>query len=375
MRKETAVFWKLGVLIPAMAIALAGCGNSGAQNQPAEEAAVAEATDMTVAEEKPVEAEVSAEDAAKEEAGAVDTTIAAAEESAVDTTTAAAEESEAPAVGAGAHVYENDGFRLTIPAEYADLLQIEKQQNGVDNVLFCVREKASIEADKAQGGNNDTAGWLFTIGTVSEDKKNEMLCSDMSGADIFAKDEDDTYYVYYHPTDVTLVRDDYEDEEQMAQWTKLNEWAGGMKEAIVKDNIGFAAVAYGNSLPEMYLYRTVYDDNANYTISTTEYGPMEPNDVDPMPYVEKLTTGVSCEYTDDKAPDGEYVVLAFPDEEIRFDFFLAEGGENYVRYVSNTGDEDESEESEQIFKMTFKDSSVKASKIMQEWYNALVDAQ
>ena len=104
------------------------------------------------------------------------------------------------------------------------------------------------------------------------------------------------------------------------------------------------AVAYGNSLPEMYLYRTVYDDNANYTISTTEHGPMEPNDVDPMPYVEKLTTGVSCEYTDDKAPDGEYVVLAFPDEEIRFDFFLAEGGENYVRYVSNTGDEEEREE-------------------------------
>ena len=122
MRKNTAVFWKLGVLIPAMAIALAGCGNSGAQNQPAEEAAVAEATDMTAAEEKPVKAEESAEDAAKEEAGAVDTTTAAAEESAVDTTTAAAEESEAPAVGAGAHVYENDGFRLTIPAEYADLL-------------------------------------------------------------------------------------------------------------------------------------------------------------------------------------------------------------------------------------------------------------
>lgn len=32
-------------------------------------------------------------------------------------------------------------------------------------------------------------------------------------------------------------------------------------------------------------------------------------------------------------PDGEYVVLSLPDEELRFDFFRAEGKENLIREV------------------------------------------
>lgn len=122
----------------------------------------------------------------------------------------------------------------------------------------------------------------------------------------------------------------------------------------------------------MFLFRTAYDDSTKYTISTTEFGPMEPGDVDPLPYVEKLTAGARYEYVDEEAPDGEYVVLAFPDEEERLDFFFAEGMENYVRRVYSTGD---GEEYSEMFKVTFEDGTTKATEVMNEWYHALVNAQ
>ena len=74
--------------------------------------------------------------------------------------------------------------------------------------------------------------------------------------------------------------------------------------------------------------------------------------------------------TDEEAPDGEYVVLNFPKEETRFDFFKAEGKENYVRMV-RYGDY----EYETLYKGEYENDGVKASKVMQEWYDALIDAK
>ena len=95
---------------------------------------------------------------------------------------------------------------------------------------------------------------------------------------------------------------------------------------------------------------------------------MEPRDVDPMPYLNRLMNGVTFEYADgEETPDGEYVVLSFPDDDVRFDFFRMEGKENYVRTVWS-GD------NETLYKASYADGAIKASVIMSEWYNALVTA-
>ena len=107
--------------------------------------------------------------------------------------------------GKAAQIYENGGMKLTVPLEYDELLVIETPRNNPSGILFSVSEKASVEAAKAQGYEN--AGWLFSIGTVTEDALHEALCYDMSGAEVFAKNTDGQhptdmrYYMYYsYPT-------------------------------------------------------------------------------------------------------------------------------------------------------------------------------
>ena len=76
-------------------------------------------------------------------------------------------------------------------------------------------------------------------------------------------------------------------------------------------------------------------------------------------------TNVHYELIDlSQAPDGEYVVLSLPDEELRFDFFLAEGKENLIREVHG-------EEEIALYQASFADDS-RASAVMLDWYDALV---
>jgi hypothetical protein len=76
-------------------------------------------------------------------------------------------------------------------------------------------------------------------------------------------------------------------------------------------------------------------------------------------------TNVHYELIDlSQAPDGEYVVLSLPDEELRFDFFLAEGKENLIREVHG-------EEEIALYQASFADDS-RASAVMLGWYDALV---
>ncbi|MBQ9493741.1 MAG: hypothetical protein IJR54_08420 [Oscillibacter sp.] len=270
--------------------------------------------------------------------------------------------------GEAAQIYENGGLKLLIPMEYNELLITETPQNDANGILFSVSEKASVEAAKAQGADFDGAGWLFSIGAVTEDALREALCYDMSGEEAFAKGADGQYYMYYHPTDVRLVRENYEDEEAMEQWSALNEWAATVPDTFITENSGLTAEKHGNSTLDMYLARIAYMDDVKYTLSATEHGPMEPRDVDPMPYLNRLMNGVTFEYADgEETPDGEYVVLSFPDDDVRFDFFRMEGKENYVRTVWS-GD------NETLYKASYADGAIKASVIMSEWYNALVTA-
>ena len=190
----------------------------------------------------------------------------------------------------------------------------------------------------------------------------------MSGAEVFAKDADGYYYLYTHPTDVRLYRQNNAYEEAAEQWSKLNEWAwNDVRRDFLTNNPGLSAYTRGNSILDMYLARAAYQKDANYTVSTTEHGPLSPNGVDAAPYVESLMGFASSEDADiSETPDGEYVVLSFPEDDVRFDFFRMEGKENYVRVVWSGGNE-------QLIRLSFSDDT-KASAVMQEWYAALVSA-
>ena len=78
--------------------------------------------------------------------------------------------------------------------------------------------------------------------------------------------------------------------------------------------------------------------------------------------------GVTYEYTDEEAPDGEYLVLSFPEEGTRFDFFLMEGKENCIREVHEGSDY------ETMFLATFDDAETRATDVVKEWYYAAVGA-
>ena len=265
--------------------------------------------------------------------------------------------------------FTNDGMTLSVPVEYAELVAVETPDSSKEGRLFQVAEKASIEAAKEQGSEDaddpEGPGWLFSIGRVSEDEMHQMLTGDMSGGQVFAKDGEDNYYIFYHPTDVRLIRMDNEEmEASMDQWSALNEWAAGVPATFVKDNEGLTAETHGNTDLDIYLAKIAYGGEKDYTVSTLEYGPLEPNGVDPLPYIAPLLNGVTYEEADIKdAPDGEYVVLNFPGDEVRFDFFLAEGGENYIRQTWS--------DNEMLYKAVFADESIKASAVMQKWYDAL----
>ncbi len=270
-------------------------------------------------------------------------------------------------------LYENAGVKLLVPLEYDELLQTEVLEDSEDGMLFRVSEKASIEAAKKQGVDVDGPGWLFSIGKIDEAAMQDMLLyTDLSGTEIFAKDAYGDYYVYYHPTDVRYVR---ENNEAMAAdqeiWTQLNEWAWGkVRESILTENPQLMANPVGSTSLDLYLARIAYMPGARYTLSTTEYGPVEPKagEFDAAEFVDRLMNGVRYEFADGEAPDGEYVVLNFPDDGVRFDFFRMEGKENIIREVHEGSDY------ETLYTATFEDGETKASEVLQEWYYAAVGA-
>ena len=275
--------------------------------------------------------------------------------------------------GEAGQLYENNGLKLMIPLEYDTLLQTDVPEGSEDGVLFRVTEKASVEAAKAQGTDAEGPGWLFSIGKVDEGTmQNMLLYTDLSGSEIFAVDAYGDYYVYYHPTDVRYFR---ADNEAMAAdqeiWTELNEWAWGkVRASFLAENPQLMEHPVDASSVNLYMARIAYMPGVRYSLSTTEYGPVEPKagEFDAAYFVERMMNGVHYEYTDEEAPDGEYVVLSFPEDGVRFDFFRMEGKENYVREVHEEGDY------EALYRAAFDDGETKASEVMQEWYYAAVGA-
>ena len=113
------------------------------------------------------------------------------------------------------------------------------------------------------------------------------------------------------------------------------------------------------------LDRIAAGEITNYTISSLKHGPLEPEGTDPAPYLDVLRSEATFETRDaDETPDGEYLVLAVPDENIRFDFLPNYDGKNYIRAVEN-------ETEETLFLAQYKDTGINTYDVMSSWYQAL----
>ena len=347
VKKRIADLVKIGVLVPALIVSMAACGAASAQDNGGGEAAGA--ADTTVAENTGDTAGEMIEEKTEEKT----------EETATQ-----------PAEG---KVYENKGYKITVPAELADKITVETPEVSEDGVIFNCFETKSVEAAKGTERENMSPGWLFAITERDEESTRQILANDYPGQEPIAKAEDGTYFIYNHPTDVRYERATPEEmEKDQDEWTAACEWADSVSKSFAADN-GLTRIYYSGTVIEAALGKAAFDENANYTLSTTELGTLEPKDVDPVAYYERLTNGATFESIDleeNEVPDGEYVVLTFPDENIRYDFFLAEGKENIIRQVIGAEGE---EQYSYFFKVTYEDGTTKASEIMNEWCHALAE--
>ena len=346
-------------------------GTSAATAAPAEAPAEADTGSMSTAVPADAGADIVAPAGEAGEDAVADTASAASSEAAgtdgTEMAAAAAEIAASDAEAFDTKMLSVQGLHIPVPAVYSDQLVIQKPEGRDDGTFLTVSEKASIDAASDDDGSNEGAGWLFSLAKISEETLRQLLCQDMSGMEVFAYDTDGNYYTYNHPTDVRYMR---ESVEQMTadqdKWSALCEWAGSVPERVVLQNPGLTPVKRTNTNLDIILARIAYAGDVKYTISTTAHGPMEPADVDPAPYLNRLVNGVTFQYAyDEEEPDGEYVVLDLPGEGVRYDFFLAEGKENYVREVHG-------EDYSILYKAVFEDGNSKASAIMNEWYEALV---
>ena len=229
--------------------------------------------------------------------------------------------------------FTSGGFALSVPNEYADLLIVD---TSVEGQFFHVSEKASVEAawdlfpdDETVGG-----GFLFGIGQVSQDEFYEMMMYGMTGADVFARDGNGNYYIYYHPTDVQLLRLEYTDTD-WELWADLCEWAGQMKQTFIDDNPGLTGYERTYSDIDCVLHHIVYGEKTARL--TTKYVDViyEPDLSQPLPYLDQLLVDVLYfTYSSGELnPEGNYISLAVPDALpfTSFDFFIDEGQQQYIR--------------------------------------------
>ncbi|MBQ7466215.1 MAG: hypothetical protein IJS55_06795, partial [Oscillospiraceae bacterium] len=127
---------------------------------------------------------------------------------------------DTPAVDNENATVTNQGYTLTIPAEYKDLLTVETPEENDRGTVFAVAETASLDAAKAQGWEDGGAGNLVTIRRITKGEAVDNVVYDIPGERVFAKDDAGYYFVADYPTDVRLVREDNDAmNAAMDQWS------------------------------------------------------------------------------------------------------------------------------------------------------------
>lgn len=272
--------------------------------------------------------------------------------------------------------FEREGFTLSIPNEYADLLIVDTEGTAWGNdTFFRVSEKASVEAAKELWPDDPTAGggFLFAIGRVDETKFHEMMMYGMTGSDVFARDWDGNYYIYYHPTDVQLLRSGEYTEADWEQWTALCLWSNGIKQTFVADNPTLVAYERTYADIDCALHYIAYGEGSarlHYSHGDAIYTPER---TDSMPYLEQLLDDVLYpRYQSGELNfDGGYITLIAPEMfgNYSFDFFTDEGQQHIIRQNFHLSDD---AEIESVFYVASKNGDFfPAGKVVAEWLDSL----
>ena len=188
---------------------------------------------------------------------------------------------------------------LPIPFGYEDLLVVDTYEEDEQGRLFRVSEKASLDAAKAKGySDTDGIGELFAIRKMTREEFAAACIYDMSGQLLFATDRNGDCYLFCRPTDVRFEREDMsvmydESSPERQSWDRVARWARTMPETIIAANRYLGLVEEDRTSQELdvYLTRMAFTDAVPFTISTTEFGPLEPEGVDPAPFLKVQSTG------------------------------------------------------------------------------------
>jgi len=259
--------------------------------------------------------------------------------------------------------YEHDGYRLRMPQEFDKLLLTEtKFQEG--NRLFSVSEKASIAAAQKEYADYSGAGWLFAISKVSEAELQQMLCEDMSGRTLFARDDKGSYYIFEHPTDVRYMRETpaamKRDQEQ---WSKLSAWVwSDVRKNFLKDNPGLSPLTADNSNIGICLANLSYRSGTKYSLGKKSAADCSGEGVWSLPFGEKLLYGNTYEMVKgDTTLKGDYVKLTIPKDKTELYFFQRKG----TTYVLEKREGQQSN----LYKATPVEEHAEALSVVQEWYD------
>ena len=232
--------------------------------------------------------------------------------------------------------FTSEGFTLSIPNEYTDLLIVDTTvSEEKDGTFFSVREKASVEASKQLHDGQDLGGgFLFGIGRVDEAVFHDMMMWGMNGADVFARDEAGNYYIYYHPTDVQLIRVEYTDAD-WEQWIDLCKWAD-IKPVFMAENPSLIPYARTYSDVDCFLHFVTYGDSSIHLTRKGGDAVYAPDLSASIPYLEQLLDDVlfhSATEIDGLDLTGDYITLDASGmyRNASFDFFTDEGQQQYIR--------------------------------------------
>ncbi len=261
--------------------------------------------------------------------------------------------------------YEHDGYRLRMPQEFDKLLLTEtKFQEG--NRLFSASEKASIAAAQKEYADYSGAGWLFAISKVSEAELQQMLCEDMSGRTLFARDDKGSYYIFEHPTDVRYMRETSAAmQRDQEQWSHLCAWAwSSVRKDFIEDNPGLSSMTADNSNIGIYLANVSYRPDMKYSLGKKDGAALPGEGVRALPFGEKLIYGNTYEMVKGNMhPRGDYVKLSLPKENTELYFFRRKG-ETYVL-------EKRKGLHNKLYKAIPVEEHAEAMTVMQEWYDAV----
>ena len=153
----------------------------------------------------------------------------------------------------------------------------------------------------------------------------------------------------------------------MAQWSMLCDWAEAAKDSF-RDKNGLEDASFSNTPVDMYLSRAAWRENEKFTLGDASYGSVDGAGVDAAPYVEYLLQHyffyVEPDEMDPDFEGCEFVELAFPEEDVRLEFYYAEGG--YVRFVCG--------DTEQMYQAAMESDEIRDVEAMQGWYYACCEA-